>query len=26
LKPGLYIVQVEGVNLNFSKSFKIIKK
>jgi xyloglucan-specific exo-beta-1,4-glucanase len=26
LTPGLYIVQVEGVNLNFSKSFKIIKK
>jgi len=26
LKAGLYIVQVEGVNLNFSKSFKIIKK
>ena len=26
LKPGLYIVQVEGVNLNFSKLFKIIKK
>ena len=26
LKPGLYIVLVEGVNLNFSKSFKIIKK
>ncbi|MDR7210280.1 T9SS type A sorting domain-containing protein [Flavobacterium piscis] len=26
LKPGLYIVQVEGVNSNFSKSFKIIKK
>ncbi|EJL67209.1 T9SS type A sorting domain-containing protein [Flavobacterium sp. CF136] len=26
LKPGLYIVQVEGVNLNFSKSFKIVKK
>jgi hypothetical protein len=26
LAPGLYIVQVEGVNLNFSKSFKIIKK
>ena len=26
LQPGLYIVQVEGVNSNFSKSFKIIKK
>jgi xyloglucan-specific exo-beta-1,4-glucanase len=26
LQPGLYLVQVEGVNLNFSKSFKIIKK
>ncbi|MDR7210703.1 RICIN domain-containing protein [Flavobacterium piscis] len=26
LKPGLYIVLVEGVNLNFSKSFKILKK
>jgi hypothetical protein len=26
LTPGLYIVQVEGVNLNFSKSFKIVKK
>jgi hypothetical protein len=26
LTPGLYIVQVEGVNLNFSKTFKIIKK
>lgn len=26
LKPGLYIVQVGGVNLNFSKSFKIVKK
>ena len=25
LTPGLYIVQVEGVNLNFSKSFKIVK-
>lgn len=26
LKSGLYIVQVEGVNLNFSKTFKILKK
>jgi aryl-phospho-beta-D-glucosidase BglC (GH1 family) len=26
LKPGFYIVLVEGVNLSFSKSFKIIKK
>jgi hypothetical protein len=26
LQPGFYIVLVEGVNLNFSKSFKIIKK
>jgi len=26
LKSGLYIVQVEGVNSNYSKSFKIIKK
>lgn len=26
LKPGLYIVQVEGVNSNYSKTFKIVKK
>jgi xyloglucan-specific exo-beta-1,4-glucanase len=26
LKPGLYVVQVEGINLNFSKSFKVLKK
>ena len=26
LQPGLYIVQVEGLNSNFSKSIKIIKK
>jgi hypothetical protein len=26
LQPGLYIVHVEGVNSNLSKSFKIIKK
>ncbi|MCD0465269.1 RICIN domain-containing protein [Flavobacterium sp. ENC] len=26
LQPGLYIVKVEGVNSNFSKSFKILKK
>ncbi|MFI0431481.1 RICIN domain-containing protein, partial [Mariniflexile sp. HMF6888] len=26
LKSGLYIVQVEGVNSNYSRSFKILKK
>ncbi|SHH17851.1 RICIN domain-containing protein [Flavobacterium johnsoniae] len=26
LQPGLYLVKVEGVNSNFSKSFKILKK
>lgn len=26
MKPGLYIVKVQGVNSNFSKSFKILKK
>jgi hypothetical protein len=26
LQPGLYIVKVEGVNSNFSKSFKVLKK
>ncbi|MCD0469965.1 RICIN domain-containing protein [Flavobacterium sp. JAS] len=26
LQPGLYLVQVEGVNSNFSKTFKILKK
>lgn len=26
LKSGLYIVQVEGVNSNYSKSFKMVKK
>ncbi|WP_228520598.1 RICIN domain-containing protein [Flavobacterium sp. CSZ] len=26
LQPGLYLVKVEGVNSNLSKSFKIIKK
>ncbi len=25
LQPGLYIVKVEGVNSNFSKSFKVVK-
>jgi aryl-phospho-beta-D-glucosidase BglC (GH1 family) len=26
LQPGLYLVKVKGVNSNFSKSFKILKK
>ncbi|UUF12504.1 MULTISPECIES: RICIN domain-containing protein [Flavobacterium] len=26
LQPGLYLVKVEGINSNFSKSFKILKK